>query len=150
MVDTGAEISPRIRRFLDQQQPPTPCLVMDLDVVADRYARLRAAMPEATVFYAVKANPEPVLLEVLAELGASFDVASPGEVDLALEAGAPPCRISYGNTIKKSRDIAHAYRRGVRLFAFDSIAELEKLAVAAPGASVFCRILAAGEGPTGR
>lgn len=139
-------LSPRISRFLQEHRPPTPCLILDLDIVAERYRRLREAIPHVGVYYAVKANPELAVLRVLADLGASFDVASPGEVDLALAAGVRPERISYGNTIKKRSDIAYAYARGVRLFAFDSVGELEKLAVAAPGASVFCRILAAGEG----
>ena len=58
-----------------------------------------------------------------------------------MERGVGAERISFGNTIKKERDIAYAYGRGVRLYAFDSIAELEKLARAAPGSRVFCRIL---------
>jgi ornithine decarboxylase len=54
--------------------------------------------------------------------------------------------LSFGNTIKKERDIAFAYEAGVRLFAFDSAHELGKLARTAPGARVFCRILVACEG----
>ena len=65
---------------------------------------------------------------------------------MVLAAGGTADRISFGNTIKKSSDIAGAYARGVRLFAFDSRAELEKIAVAAPGSRVFCRILTSGEG----
>src|SRR3546814_5427608 len=49
--------------------------------------------------------------------------------------------MSFGNTIKKKTDIASAYAKGVRLFAFDSEIGLEKLAAAAPGAQVFCRVL---------
>ncbi|MBP7065265.1 type III PLP-dependent enzyme, partial [Ferrovibrio sp.] len=55
-------------------------------------------------------------------------------------------RISYGSTIKKRTDIAFAYDKGVRLFAFDSEAELLKLADVAPGARVFCRVLMECEG----
>ena len=131
----------RIRRFLDEQHPPTPCLVVDLEVIAENYRQLRRYLPIARVFYAVKANPAPALISALVELGASFDVASPGEIDLCLDAGAPPERISFGNTIKKQRDIAYAHEHGIRLFAFDSEAELDKIAEAAPGASVFCRVL---------
>ena len=58
-----------------------------------------------------------------------------------LAAGAAPDRISYGNTIKKERDIARAFALGVRLFAVDCKAEVEKIARAAPGAKVFCRFL---------
>src|SRR5205823_11618657 len=68
------------------------------------------------------------------------------EIALCLDNGATAERLSFGNTIKKERDIAFAYAAGVRLFAFDSEAELEKLARAAPGARVFCRILVSCEG----
>ena len=139
-------MSARMRSFLSQHAPPTPCLVLDLDVVESRYRSLAAALPEATIFYAVKANPEPAVVSLLASLGACFDVASPAEIDLCLAAGAAPSSISYGNTIKKRADIAYAFAKGVRLFAFDSHAELEKLAADAPGASVFCRLLAGGAG----
>ena len=60
---------------------------------------------------------------------------------MALAAGADAGRISYGNTIKKEADIARRLRAGVRLFAFDSEAELEKIARAGAGRRVFCRIL---------
>ena len=63
-----------------------------------------------------------------------------------MAAGATPDRISFGNTIKKERDIARAYALGVRLFAVDCEAEVEKIARAAPGSKVFCRILCDGVG----
>jgi ornithine decarboxylase len=115
--------------------------VVDLDVIADSYRKLRKFLPLAQVFYAVKANPEPAIVAMLNQLGSSFDTASRGEIDLVLDHGAKAERVSFGNTIKKQRDIAYAYERGVRLFAFDSEAELKKLAESAPGARVFCRIL---------
>src|SRR6266700_5427600 len=60
---------------------------------------------------------------------------------MVLAAGATPDRISFGNTIKKERDIARAYEIGVRLFAVDCKAEVEKIARVAPPAKVFCRFL---------
>ena len=131
----------KIARFLDEQQPETPCLVVDLDTVAEAYQLLRHYLPLARVFYAVKANPALEIVTMLNGLGSNFDVASRGEVDLCLGRGVTPERISFGNTIKKERDIAYAYGAGVRLFAFDSAAELDKLARSAPGSRVFCRIL---------
>jgi len=136
----------RISKYLAEQQPATPCLIVDLDAVAENYRRLKAAVPSAGIFYAMKANPAPEIMRVLNRLDASFDTASVAEIDLALAAGATPDRLSYGNTIKKQRDIAAAFERGVRLYAFDSEAELGKLAAAAPGARVFCRILTSGQG----
>ncbi|HXZ18192.1 MAG TPA: type III PLP-dependent enzyme [Roseiarcus sp.] len=123
-----------------------PCLVVDLDVVRENYRAFARALPDTRVFYAVKANPAPEVLALLAGLGSCFDTASVAEIDMALAAGATADRISFGNTIKKERDIAHAFALGVRLFAVDCEAEVEKIARAAPGSRVFCRILCDGSG----
>ena len=131
----------RIREFLHNRREDGPCLVVDLDVVRENYQAFAKALPDTRVFYAVKANPAPELLALLASLGSCFDAASVTEIDLVLAAGAAPDRISFGNTIKKERDIAAAFARGVRLFAVDCKAEVEKIARAAPGAKVFCRFL---------
>jgi ornithine decarboxylase len=131
----------RIREFLRDRRPEGPCLVVDLEVVRANYNTFARALPDSRVFYAVKANPAPEVLKLLADLGSSFDCASVAEIDMALAAGATPDRISFGNTIKKERDVAAAYARGIRLFAVDCVEEVEKIARAAPGARVFCRIL---------
>jgi ornithine decarboxylase len=137
-IGTPAE---RLDRFLAEARPPTPCIVLDLGIVRSRYAALRLALPTAEIYYAVKANPAVEVVAALAELGASFDLASPGEIDICLGLNVPPKRLSFGNTIKRESGIAKAVTDGVGLFAFDSAAELEKLARSAPGASVFCRLL---------
>jgi ornithine decarboxylase len=136
----------KIARFLAERRPATPCLVVDLDLVADNYRELRQAVPEAGIYYAIKANPAPEVLALLDKLGSSFDTASVNEIDMVLATGASAERISFGNTIKKQADIAAAYARGVRLYALDSEGELDKLAAAAPGSKVFCRILTTGVG----
>jgi ornithine decarboxylase len=136
----------RIREFLRLRRSDGPCLVLDLDVVRDNFQTFARAMPDSRVFYAVKANPAPEVLNLLAGLGSSFDCASVAEIDMALATGASPDRVSYGNTIKKERDIAAAYARGIRLFAVDCREEVDKIARAAPAAKVFCRILCAGDG----
>jgi ornithine decarboxylase len=134
-------VNKKIAKFLAEQKPETPCLIVDLDIVTQAYKLLRRYLPLARVFYAVKANPAPEVVGALKDLGSSFDVASRNEIDLCLGRGVAPDNVSFGNTIKKERDIAYAYEKGVRLFAFDSQAELEKLSRTAPGARVFCRIL---------
>ena len=139
-------MTPKVARYLADMQPPTPCLVLDVDRVEENYRRLRDAMPLARIYYAVKANPAAPILERLTGLGSHFDAASFQEVEMCLDAGAEGARISYGNTIKKERDIAAAYSRGVRMFAFDSEAELHKLARSAPGSRVYCRILVGNDG----
>jgi ornithine decarboxylase len=131
----------RIREFLRNRCDDGPCLVVDLDVVRGNYLAFAHALPDTRVFYAIKANPAPEVLSLLAGLGSCFDAASVAEIEMALAAGATPDRISFGNTIKKERDIALAYALGVRLFAVDCKAEVEKIARVAPGVRVFCRIL---------
>jgi ornithine decarboxylase len=91
----------KIQRFLAEQRPATPCLVVDLDIVADAYRKLRTAVPTAGIYYAIKANPAPEILKLLVRLGSSFDTASVNEIDMVLAAGGSADRISYGNTIKK-------------------------------------------------
>ncbi len=136
----------RIREFLKQRTEDGPCLVVDLDVVRDNYLNFAKVLPDTKVFYAVKANPAPEILKLLAGLGCCFDVASVSEVQAVLAAGAPPERISYGNTIKKETEIATAFRLGITLFAIDCEAEVEKVARAAPGSRVICRIVCDGSG----
>src|SRR6201993_1147096 len=136
----------RIREFLKNRTDEGPCVVVDLDVVRENYATFAKALPDTRVFYAVKANPAPEILKLLVELGSSFDVASIAETEAVLAAGAAPERISYGNTIKKEKDIATAFKLGVTLFAVDCEAEVEKIARAAPGARVICRIHCDGTG----
>ncbi|SOE16421.1 ornithine decarboxylase [Hoeflea halophila] len=136
----------RILDFIRTRRPDGPCLVVDLDVVRDNFQSFSKALPDSAIFYAVKANPAPEILRLLANLGSNFDCASVAEIEMAMKAGATAHRVSYGNTIKKERDIARAHALGVSLFAVDSHEEVEKIARAAPGARVFCRVLTDGEG----
>ncbi|MDE2517117.1 MAG: type III PLP-dependent enzyme [Rhodospirillales bacterium] len=138
-------MTPKIARFL-AQHPATPCLVLDIDRVEANFRALMHALPQARIYYAVKANPAAPVLERLVGLGSQFDAASFEEVSACLAAGAAPEAISFGNTIKKVSAIAAAHQAGVSLFAFDSIEELEKLARHAPGARVYCRIRVENEG----
>ncbi len=143
----------RIREFLRNRREDGPCLVVDRQVIRENYFKFARSLPNTRVFYAVKANPAPEVLSLLAELGSCFDTASVVEIELALAAGATPERISYGNTIKKERDIARSLELGVRLFAVDCDMEVDKIARAGLAVGipldeikVFCRILCDGAG----
>src|SRR5262245_24269138 len=136
----------RIREFLKHRKTEGPCLVVDLDVVRDNYVAFAKSLPDTKVYYAVKANPAPEILKMLVALGSSFDVASVGETELVLAAGATPDHISYGNPFKKESEIATAFKLGITLFAVDCEAEVEKVARAAPGSRVICRIHCDGTG----
>jgi ornithine decarboxylase len=143
--EEGAGTTEKIDRFLTTQ-PNLPCVVIDLDVVRAKYSALRELFLDAKIFYAVKANPAAEVLKTLASLGAQFDLASEGEIDRCESLGIATDRFSFGNTIKRETEIDRAHRSGVDRFAFDSIGELEKIARAAPGAQVFCRMLVDAKG----
>ena len=68
LPDQGSkvEMTARIREFLKQRNDEGPCLVVDLDVVRDNYRPFAKALPDTKVFYAVKANPAPEILKLLA------------------------------------------------------------------------------------
>jgi ornithine decarboxylase len=139
-------MTPKIARFLVEQQPATPCLVLDLDRVEANFRAIQRALPLAHIYYAVKANPAHPVLERLVRLASRFDAAGFEEVAACLAVGARPEAISFGNTIKKASAIRRAHEAGVTLYAFDSAEELEKLAENAPGARVYCRIVVGNEG----
>lgn len=121
----------------------SPYLVLHPERVSAAYRALGAALPGARIRYAVKATPVPEVLLALAAAGAEFDVASPGEIALCLGLGIAPALLCYGNTVKKAADIAGAYARGVRRYAFDTAEDLRRIAAHAPGAEVECRFLPA-------
>ncbi|WP_037921949.1 ornithine decarboxylase [Streptomyces violaceorubidus] len=121
-------------------------LVYDLAGIETRHDTLRRELPGVQVRFAVKACPVDEVLAALARRGAGADAASPGEVEQALRAGVPVGRVHYGNTVKSDRNIAEAYRLGVRTFATDSLQDVAALAAHAPGARVFCRVATGGAG----
>jgi decarboxylase, pyridoxal-dependent family len=119
----------------------TPFVVVNLDVVKQNYLNLKQNFPFADIYYAIKANPHDEVVAMLSELGASFDIASRYELDKVLRLGVDPARLSYGNTIKKERDVEYFYEKGVRLFVTDSKEDLKTIAEKAPGSKVYVRIL---------
>ncbi|MGP0175272.1 type III PLP-dependent enzyme [Pseudomonas sp. NCHU5208] len=132
----------RMKAFADQHE--TPFVVIDRQIIADAYDQLGTCFPFAKTYYAVKANPAIEIIELLRDKGSNFDIASIYELDKVMGAGVGPERISYGNTIKKARDIRYFYEKGVRLYATDSEADLRNIAKAAPGSKVYVRILTEG------
>src|SRR5437868_1056003 len=83
----------KIARFLSETSPETPCLVVDLDVIAEAYDVLARYLSIASIYYAVKANPAAEIVAMLAGKGSRFDVASPAEIALCLaKIGRASCR----------------------------------------------------------
>jgi ornithine decarboxylase len=132
----------KIRDIADTKE--TPFLVVDLDIIKQKFEELTGCFPMAKVHYALKANPGVPVVELLRDVGSNFDIASIFELNRVLDTGVSPDRVSYGNTIKKAAHIKYAYDKGIRLFATDSKADLQSIADNAPGSKVFVRILVEG------
>ena len=136
-------MTPKIARFLVDQVPATPCLVLDIDRVENNFRALRDALPLAQIYYAVKANPADRRCSerLVSDSGAASTRRALRRSPPVSQPGAAPEAISYGNTIKKVSAIRGAHAAGVPMYAFDCVEELEKLARHAPGRRVYCRLL---------
>ena len=132
----------KMKAFADERE--TPFVVIDTKIISDSYDQLVSNLPFAKIYYAVKANPATEITELLRDKGSNFDIASIYELDKVMATGVGPERISYGNTIKKAKDIRYFYDKGVRMYATDSEADLRNIAKAAPGSKVYVRILTEG------
>lgn len=118
----------------------TPFLLLDIDKVGKIYKKYEKAFDYANIYYAIKANPDEKVLKELIKKGSNFDVASINEIEKILSMGVEPSKLSYGNTIKKEKDIKKAYEKGVRIFVTDSESDIRKLSRKAPGSKVFFRL----------
>ncbi len=124
----------------------TPRLLLSPRLIAQRFRELGAALGDVTLHYAVKANPHPAVLQVIADLGGCFDVASPAEADAALAAGAGAARLLSSNPMQSRPAIRHLRDAGVGTFVVDSMDEARKVAAEAPGAGLLARLATSGEG----
>lgn len=135
------DIPTRLDAYCAAHSFDQPTLVLDVDRVEAQYHALKAGLGHADIHYAVKANPAEEIIARLVALGSHFDAASKAEVALCLDQGAKPHQVSFGNTVKRSSDIAWAHAQGITLFSADAEQELEKIAVSAPGAQVYIRLI---------
>ncbi|MEY4376851.1 MAG: hypothetical protein RJB26_1401, partial [Pseudomonadota bacterium] len=126
---------------LAQRAGRTPFYVYDTDVVKAQLAALRAVLPpEVRLHYALKANPFPPLVEYLAHHTDGFDVASGGELALALEANLPRgFDIGFAGPGKSLEEIRAGVAADV-LFQCESVRELRAIAAAGEVAAVRPRV----------
>lgn len=122
------------------QKHGTPLLVLSLEQIEKNYLFLREHLPQVTLYYAVKSNPQEQIVKRLVDLGACFDVASDGEMKQMRDLGVSPDRLVYANPIKTAGGLAMAKETGVNSFTFDSETEIDKMAQAVPGGRVLLRI----------
>ncbi len=105
----------RVASALAASNGVTPCFVYDLDIVRDKVATLRAALPDGVgIHYAVKANPHPAVISTLAGLVDGLDIASGGELAKVMSV-APGGHVSFAGPGKRDEEIEAAIAAGVTL-----------------------------------
>lgn len=133
-----------LRRLVEEHG--SPLLVLDCDAMRRKYRELRAALPAVGLYYAIKSLPHPDALATLAAEGASFDVATSGELDLLRGIGADPAATIHTHPIKRERDIRDALDFGCTVFVVDNIDELAKFEAFGAQARLLLRVSFRGKG----
>jgi ornithine decarboxylase len=129
-----------INDFLEDNQSERAFYIIDLGEITSSYATWIRLLPDVKPYYAVKCNPNPVLLDVLASLGANFDCASENEMKTIIEITKDPSRIIFANPCKMSSQIRYARANDVDLMTFDCEEELYKIKLYHPYAKLILRL----------
>ncbi len=112
---------------LAQRAGQTPFYAYDRAQIIQRVQLLRTALPrQVELHYAIKANPMPAVVQLLAQLVDGLDVASAGELRIALDSGMAPAEISFAGPAKSSHELAAAIATGA-LINVESAAELARI-----------------------
>ncbi len=127
-VAANESIAQPSNQFIEQlvAQHGAPLMVLDCESVRHQYRALSRALPGVVLHFALKPLPHPAVVRALLEEGASFDLATSGEVDLVASQGVPSDRTIHTHPIKRDRDIRDALEYGCNVFVVDNINELEK------------------------
>jgi diaminopimelate decarboxylase len=107
----------------------TPTYVYSAETILDHYARLDAALAslDHLICYAVKANSNRAILNLLVRAGAGFDIVSGGELFRVLAAGGDPAKCTFAGVGKSDEEIEYALQENVYCFNVESEAELESI-----------------------
>ena len=117
-----------------------PFYIVDLDKVAEQYIKWVEYLPNIQPFFAVKSNPDNIIINILARLGCNFDCASKNELRNALSITNNPDRIIFANPCKVSSHIIFARENNINRMTFDCLEELEKIHTIYPDAQIILRI----------
>jgi ornithine decarboxylase len=137
--DESTDFSDKLTQYLEEEDS---IYIYDLTKLKNLYKEWKTLFPFIKPHYAVKCNPDIEILKTLAASGASFDCASPAEIESVLNLKVAPRRIIYANPCKRNQDIAFAAERGIQYTTFDTLCELEKIHKIAPEMKLIMRFYA--------
>ncbi|KAJ1962965.1 Ornithine decarboxylase [Dipsacomyces acuminosporus] len=130
-----------MRAKLSQPDAEDAFFVADIGEVYRQFMQWTQHLPRVQPFYAVKCNPDPLVVKLLASLGAGFDCASKAEIQQALHEGAGSQNIIYAHPCKPASHLRYAKASGVAMMTFDNADELHKIKQLYPEAKAVLRIL---------
>jgi ornithine decarboxylase len=129
-----------INDFLEDNQSERAFYIINLGALSTLYNNWLRLLPIVKPYYAVKCNPNPVILDALASLGCNFDCASENEMKMVIEITKDPSRIIFANPCKMSSQIRYARSNDVDLMTFDCEEELYKIKLYHPYAKLILRL----------
>ena len=124
----------------------TPFLLIDLERVKKKYNYIKSNLPGIEIFYSMKANAHPRIIETLINEGASFDITSDAELRLLNKHSLSLEKITCLNPIKSPEFLKKLYQNKINILAYDSFDEVDKIVKYAPGTKVVLRIVVDNEG----
>ena len=136
----------KVLNYIAASDEAPPYILMDREVVREKVSLIGKHIRNSKVFYAVKANPDREVLLFLNSFGIGFEIASEGELQMLASLGVEPERIITSNPIKTLKFLEQAVSYGITYYAYDSVAEVEKLSRYAPGCNVYVRLSVPNEG----
>ena len=129
-----------INDFLNNNQNEQPFYIIDIGEIIKAYKKWATCFPNIKPYYAVKCNPNPVILHVLSRLGTYFDCASENEIKTIVELTNDPNKIIFANPCKMSSQIKYARANDVDMMTVDCEEELYKIKLYHPYANLVLRL----------
>ena len=125
-----------INDFLQDNHSEEAFYIIDLGEIVNSYNNWIKLLPDVKLFYAVKCNPNAVILDVLSSLGVNFDAASQSEIRNVIDITNDPSRIIFANPCKMTSQIKYARSNDVDLLVFDNEEELYKIKLYHPNSNL--------------
>lgn len=146
MREIKTKMMDRVLNWIASHDDEPPYLLIDKEILKNKVSIIGKGIINSKVFYAVKANPDIEVLRFLSELNLGFEIASEGELAILQELNVSADRIITSNPIKTFKFLKAAVDYGIDYYAFDSTAEVDKMAKYAPSKKVYVRLTVPNEG----
>jgi ornithine decarboxylase len=129
-----------INHFLESHQSEQPFFIVNLSEIVKKIKQWKEYLPNVVPYYAMKCNPDDIIIKLMASMDMSFDCASKNEISKVISCGVNPDKIIYANPCKMTEQIRYARANDVDMLTFDSSHELYKIKLYHPNAKLIIRI----------